>query len=151
MAHSLKHLGSSSGAADVPVLVLGVCADDEEVVGGCDAAVAGSGGEHNDVACVNGHGLAAFTAQDEVGVTFSEAEHLVGGGVIVVEGVDAVAPLRRPSIGSEEPLHCCGAVVAWRYGAAVDEDWQGIVWHPAIGFQVELLGRRDRWSVAFGH
>ena len=72
-AHSLEDFGCGSGAADIPVFVLRVGADDEEVVGSIDAAVACSGGENGDVASVNGDWFATFASEDEVGVTRSEA------------------------------------------------------------------------------
>ena len=50
-----------------------VGADDEEVAGGRDAAVAGAGGEYEDIARVNSDRFAAFSAEDEVGVAGCEA------------------------------------------------------------------------------
>ena len=44
VAHALEDFGSGGGAADVPVFVRWIGADDEEVVGGFDAAVTGAGG-----------------------------------------------------------------------------------------------------------
>jgi hypothetical protein len=87
------------------VLVLRIGADDEEVVGGGDAAVSGAGGEDEDIAGVNCDSLAAFAAEDKIRVTGCEAEYLVCGRVVVVEGVDAVAPLRWPSVSREDALH----------------------------------------------
>lgn len=52
--HLLERLGRGCGAADVPVLVGGVGADDEEVGGGGELAVAGSGGEGYDVSGAEG-------------------------------------------------------------------------------------------------
>ena len=66
------------------------------------------------------------------------------GGVIVVEVVDAVAPLRGPTVGGEEVLHCVCEIVACWEGAAVEEDWQRAVRHPAVGLEVELLRRGCR-------
>ena len=65
VAHAFEDFRGGSGAADVPVFVLGVGADDEEVVGGSDAAVAGAGRENDDIARVDGDMLAAFSAEDE--------------------------------------------------------------------------------------
>ncbi len=108
VAHALEDLRGGGGAADVPVLVGRVGSDDEEVVGGGEAAVASTGREDEDVAGLDGDGFPSFAAEDEIGVAGSEAEDLVRGGVVVVEGVDAVAPLRRPAVGGEEALHLCG-------------------------------------------
>ena len=65
--------GVWSGAADVPVLVGWVGADDEEVGGAGELTVAGAGGEEEDVAGVDGE-LAAgrwailWAAEDEAGL-----------------------------------------------------------------------------------
>ena len=111
MAHALENFGSGGGAADIPVFVLWVGADDEEVCGGLDAAVASAGGEYEDIACVHGDRFAAFSAEDEVGVAGGETQNFVRGGVVVVKVVYAVAPLRRPAVGGEESFHCVGEIV----------------------------------------
>jgi len=150
VAHALKGFRRGGGAADVPVFVLRVGADDEEVVGGSDAAVAGSCREHNYVAGVNGDRFAAFAAENQISVAGGEAQHLVRGGVIVMEIVDSVAPLRRPLVGGEEVLHCfCEIVAGWK-GVAVEEYRQRTVWHPAVGLEVELLRRRRCGIFNFG-
>jgi hypothetical protein len=94
------------------VFVFGVGADDEEVVGGGDAAVAGASGKNEDIAGVNSDSLAAFAAEDKIRVTGCEAEDFVGGRVVVMEGVDAIAPLRWPSVGREDSFHVGGEVGA---------------------------------------
>ena len=73
MAHSLKHFRCGRGATDIPVFVLRIGADDEEVVRCGSAAVASSCGEHNNVAGVDGERFATFAAKDEVGVTGGKA------------------------------------------------------------------------------
>lgn len=52
-----------------------------------------------------------------------EAENLVGGGVVVVEGVDAVAPLRRPAVAFEDLLKVgCWIGVGGVDGGAIEQD-----------------------------
>ena len=121
MAHPLENFGSGGGAADVPVLDFRVGADDEEVGGGIDAAVYGAGGEYDDVACVDSDGLAALSAEDEVGLAGGEAQDFVCGGVVMMEVVDAVAPLWRPAIGGEEALHRVREIGPDRKGVAIEE------------------------------
>ena len=87
------------------MFVLRVGPDDEEVVGGGDAAVAGAGGKNEDVAGVNCDSLAPFAAEDKISVASCEAEDLMCGRVVVVERVDAIAPLGRPSVGRKDALH----------------------------------------------
>src|SRR6266481_3626364 len=103
------------------MFVLRVGADDEEVGGGLDAAVAGARRESDDIAGVDGDRLAAFSAEDEVGVAGGEAQDFVRGGVVVVEVVDAVAPLRGPAVGGEEALHGVGEGVRW-----IGAGWKGV-------------------------
>jgi hypothetical protein len=51
---TLEDLSGRGGAADVPVFSGRIGADDEEVVRGGDAAVAGSGGKYSDITGTNG-------------------------------------------------------------------------------------------------
>src|SRR5437879_10386199 len=125
------------GAADVPVFVLGVGADDQEVGGGLDAAVASAGGEYEDIAGVDGDGFAPFSAEDEVGVAGGESQDFVRGGVVVVKVIDSVAPLWRPAVGSEEALHFVREITACWKGVAVEQDGQRAVGHPPVGFELE--------------
>jgi len=121
------------------VLVLGIGSDDEEVIRGGDAAVAGAGGENEDISGLDGDGLATFAAEDEVGVTTGEAQDLVGGGMIVVEGVDPVAPLRRPSVGGKGALHVSGQVAVGFEHTSIEQNRKRAVGHPAVWLQMNLL------------
>src|SRR3984957_5227770 len=111
VAHALEDLRGGCGGADIPVFVLRVGADDQKVVRCGDAAVAGASWKDGDIARVDGDGLATFSAENEVGMATGKAKDFVCGGVVVVEVVDAVAPLRRPSVSGEEPLHRGGKIV----------------------------------------
>lgn len=71
---------------------------------------------------MDGDGFAAFSAENELSVASGKAQNFVGGGVIVVEVVDAVAPLRRPSVGGEEVLHRGGKVIALWRSVAIEQD-----------------------------
>ena len=145
--------GVGGGAADVPGLVGWVGADDEEVGRGGEAAVAGAGGEDGDVAGADDDlaagGLAGcgvgvgWAAEDEVRGAGGEAEDLVGGGVEVVEVVDAVAPLRGPAVLLEGALHDGGEVGGvWIKRLAVEQYRQrGVVGNPAVAGEVEGFRR----------
>lgn len=140
------------GAADVPVLAGWIGADNEEVGGAGELAVAGAGGKKEDVAGAEGElaaGRQTFpgAAEDEAGFAAGKAEDFVGGGVEVVKGVDAVSPLRRPAIGGEEGLHAGGGVACGWHGGAVEQDGQaGVVGHPAVRMEQDGFGggRGDR-------
>ena len=101
---------------------------------------------------MDGDRLAAFSSEDEISVAGGEAQDFVRGGVVVVEVVDAVAPLRGPAVGGEEMLHGVGEGVRWIWagwkGVTVEEDWQRTVGHPAVGLQVELLRRVNDMAAA---
>jgi hypothetical protein len=144
LAHALEDFGSGCGAADVPVFVGWVSADDEEVIGAFDATVAGAGGEYENIARLDGDRFAAFAAEDEVGVAGAESQDFVRGGVVVVKVVDSVAPLWRPAVGSEEVFHFVREIIVCWKGVAVEQDGQRAVGHPPVGFEVELL-RRGCW------
>jgi hypothetical protein len=142
--HAFENFGGSSATADVPVLVLRVGADDQEVLGGRDAAMAGSSGQNKNIARMNRYRLAAFSTEDQVSMARSEAKHLVRGGVVVMKVIDAIAPLRRPSVHGEEALHFRSEILTDGHDAAIEEDGQRAVWHPAIRFEMKLLRRRHR-------
>jgi hypothetical protein len=59
-AHAIEDLCCGGGAADIPVLAGWIGADDEEIIRGRDAAVAGSGGKYEDVPGASGDDVAVF-------------------------------------------------------------------------------------------
>ena len=72
-----------------------------------------------------------------------DAEDLVGGGVEVVKGVDAVAPLWGPAVRREGLLHGGGEGVGGGAGegGAVEQNGEaGVVGHPAVGLEEEVFG-----------
>ena len=79
MAHAVKGFGGGGAAADVPVFVFRVGADDEEVVGGGDSAVAGSSGEYKDIARLHSEMLATLSAKDQVSMASGESENFMCG------------------------------------------------------------------------
>jgi hypothetical protein len=125
------------------VLAGRVGAYDEEVIGGRDAAVAGSRGKHGDIPGADGDGGSLLPAEHDLGVPCGEAENLVSGGVIVVKVVDAVAPLWGPAVAGEELLHLLSEAGSDGKDLAVEEYGEGVVWHPAIGLEVELIRLRN--------
>jgi len=145
--------GVGGGAADVPGFAGWVGADDEEVGRGGEAAVAGAGGEDGDVAGADddlaagglvGCGVGVgWAAEDEVRGAGGEAEDLVGGGVVVVEVVDAVAPLRGPAVLLEGALHHGSKIRRVRIKRlAVEQHRQrGVVGDPAVAGEVEGFRR----------
>jgi len=84
-------------------------------------------------------GFSAFTAQHQVCVAGREAKNLVRCGVVVVEGVDTVAPLGRPFVRGEDALHFVGEIGARWKSASIQKNGQWAVRHPAVGFEMKLL------------
>ncbi len=92
VGHAVEGVGGGSGAADIPELAGGVGADDEEIGAGAEATVTGAGGESDDVSGAQGEIATAGSgaAECDVGLTGGDTEDLVGGGVEMMKGVDAV-------------------------------------------------------------
>ena len=121
------------------MLIGRIGANDEKVVGCGDAAVAGTGGKDGDVTGTNGNVSPAFATENEIGVAGGKAEDLVRCGMVMVERIDAVAPLRRPAVGCKEPFHYVGKAGRDDDGVSIEKNGQGIVGHPAIWLKMKLL------------
>ena len=121
------------------MLIGRVGADNQEIVTGFKVAVTGSGGEDGYISGLDGDLAPVFSAKHQTGVAGREAEDFMGSGVIVVEIVDAVAPLRRPAVTLEDLLEDgCGIGIAGSDGGAVEQDGETlVVRHPAVAGKVE--------------
>src|SRR5258707_799831 len=95
-------------------------------------------------------GETPYAAEPHPGVAAGDAEHLVGGAVIMMVAVDAVAPGIRPAVLGKHPLAGAGAVAARGQRLAIDDERQcRIVRHDAvIG---EAIGLDCRCSHCLGH
>ncbi|QZO00883.1 hypothetical protein [Chenggangzhangella methanolivorans] len=102
------------GADHVVGLVGRIGADDEEVRAGVDPLVARSGGQDRDVARLQPQRLAGLAAESNLRPAMGDAKRLVAGRMVVVEGIDAVAPEAAPAIGREQRLDRRRAVAAGR-------------------------------------
>lgn len=143
MAHALDGGGVGGGAEEVPLLAEGVGAADEEVRGGGDAAVSGAAGEDGDVAGADGDFTAAreFAAEDELGFAGGEGEDLVRGGVVVMEGVDAVAPGGLPAVAADELFKALCEFALAAEELAIEEDGQAlVVGHPPVFLEEKRFG-----------
>jgi hypothetical protein len=129
-------------AADVPGLLRRICADDEEVGRGLEPTMPCSGGEHNDVASSKGKLVATRTSKNDARAAGCYSENLVGGRVVVVKVVDAVAPLGRPAVSKEGSLELrsgigCGQIES----AVIEQDRKAIVvGDPCIAGELESFG-----------
>src|ERR1035437_93876 len=133
MVHSFDVRVGGCCAADVPVLAGWIGAYDQEIGAAAEVAVAGAGGEHYNIACLYRKLMAVFAAEDEAGVGGGGSQNFVCRGVVVMEVVNPIAPLRRPAVAGEGGLeyrrrvHACD-----NEGVPIDEDGKGVVvGHPA--------------------
>ncbi len=62
----------------------------------------GTGRQRKHIASPDLELAAALATQHQPGMATSEAEHFVRGGMVVVKGVYAVAPLCRPAVRPEQ-------------------------------------------------
>ena len=100
--------------------------------------------QHHDVSSSNRHFAAVRAAKHQPGAAPCEAENLVGSRVIVMEVVDAVAPLWRPAILLELRFHPRRKLL-WRSlrHRSINQNRQiRIVGHPPIAFQPKSLWLR---------
>jgi len=109
--HSFAGLPSGCLAADIPVLIRWIGADQQEIVIGSDLAVTGAGRQDRDVAGLD-HDLTALgSAEHQPGVTCDDAKDLMGGRVrtdtaptLIMLTVTTMAKLRRSSM-EIAPVH----------------------------------------------
>ena len=106
------HLRGRRAAAQIGALVRRIGADDEKIARRLEAEMAGAGRQQGDVPRRDRDLVAARAAEHETRLSRGEAQHLVRVGVIVVKGIDAVAPLRRPAVAPEQILECRRRIAA---------------------------------------
>ena len=136
MLHSLGCFMGRGLAANVPALARGISADHEKVVAGLDEAMSGSSRQKRHVACFDDKFAAVRTAEHEARAPGGESQRLVRGRMVVMEAVDAVAPLRRPSVPPEEGFEQGGGIaIAGGLDCALVEQRRKtrIVWDPPFG------------------
>ena len=136
------HLLGRRAAAQVGALVRRIGADNEEVARRLAAEMAGAGRQQDDIPRRDGDLVAARAAEHETRTAGGEAQHLVRVGVIVVKGVDPVAPLGRPAVAPEQILECrCRIAPRNGHGLAIEQHRQAwIVRHPAVGGELQDFG-----------
>jgi hypothetical protein len=75
------------------------------------------------------------SAQHQPRRTGRKPEHLVCGGMIVVEGINAISPLRRPASALEERLEgrsCLSATFRCKHAPIQQDGKNRIVRHPVV-------------------
>lgn len=104
--------------------------------------MAGSSREEGDVSSAEGDFVTVFAAEHEACVTGGEAEDFMGGGVVVMEIVDAVTPLGRPAVASEKLFEEGSRIgLGGVQDGAVEEDGEPfVVGHPAVAGEMEAFG-----------
>jgi hypothetical protein len=87
-------------------------AHDDEIVRRAEVAVRGPGWEQDDIASVKGQLLAGRATEDHRHVPAPDAQYLMGGAVVVVEGEDAVLPGALPAMVDKAPFDDVCAIPA---------------------------------------
>lgn len=128
-------------AADVPRLPVRIGADDLKVAASLYAPVTGAHGEHQRVARVKLNHASAGAAQLQRCATGEDPENLMGGRMVVVVAVDAIAPVGQPAMPFEDLLEPARRSLTAIFDcAAVNDDRQpGMVRHPAVPLKMEAL------------
>src|SRR6202042_149238 len=98
MRHALTGFMCRGLAAYVAVLVRWIGANLQKVVAGFDPAMSGSSRQDRHVACFDDHLASVRTAEHEARAAAGKSQHLVRGRMAVTKVIDAVPPLRRPSV-----------------------------------------------------
>jgi hypothetical protein len=152
MAHALESSGIGCGAADVELLARRIGADDQEIRRGGETAMTRAGRQEDDVACADEDLASAFAAEEKTRRASDKAEDFVSGGVIVVEVIDTVAPLRWPPVTFEERFAGGGGIGAAAVEhTAVEQNREAfVVRNPEVTREAESL-RAELSSGRFLH
>src|ERR1700730_14853247 len=89
-------------------------------------------------------------AQHQRGRTASKPEHLMGGRMIVMEGINAISPLRRPAGALEERLERRGgffATVRCNHSPVQQDRKNRVVWNPVVRGQEKGFRCHGRSSI----
>ncbi len=117
----LQNSGRGCLAAKVRVLSGRIATDHQQISARLETAMPGSGREHSDVACGNRHFSTRWSAEQQARPARSESQHLMRGGMVMMKGINPIAPLRRPAVFLEETFQCLrGLFIAFiGHGGAV--------------------------------
>ena len=89
-------------AADVEALARRIGADHQKALAGLDPAMSDAGRQNDRVARYDARLAPVRPAQHEVRPAGGEPQRFVRRRIVVMEGIDTVAPLRRPSVLLED-------------------------------------------------
>jgi hypothetical protein len=105
--------------------------------------MSGSNRQHGNVARLDDRLAPIRTSQDEARPAGGKSENLMSGRMIVMKVVDAVAPLRRPSVAREDGLEERSWIVAGDLDRVLVEEHRKarIVRDPAVPPKNEILRR----------
>jgi hypothetical protein len=90
------------------------------------------------------------SAQHQPRRTGRKPEYLVCSGMIVMEGINAISPLRRPASALEERLEgrSCYSAASGRNHPPIQEDGKNwIVWHPVVRVKEKGFRLHGRFSI----
>ena len=104
MGHSLSHGGGRCPSADIPILVGRIGSDNEKVGCAVQTTMAGARRKDRNIPGSDIDFTTSGSAQHESRRTGGKPEHLMRGRMIVMIGINAISPLRRPSVALEKRL-----------------------------------------------
>ena len=94
----------------MPILAWRIRADGEEIGRTVSFTMPAAGGKHDHIPRIYGGLPSAFATEDKACGSGGESEDLVHIGMVMMESVDVIAPLRGPSVAGERPLKDGGRV-----------------------------------------
>ncbi len=79
-------------------------ANDDEIVRCAEVAVGGAGWEQHDIPGFERHFVTGRSAEDHRNAAATDAQHFMGGAVVVVERENAVLPGSLPAVVDKPPF-----------------------------------------------
>jgi hypothetical protein len=130
-------------AANIPMLVGRVGTDDKEIPACLYFAMPSTGRQDDNITGLDFESVSILAAQHQLGVPACKAEHFMRRRMVMVKIVNAVAPLRRPTITLELRFEECSRVAALNCdGVPIEQDRQVfIVGHPTVAGKLDHNGR----------
>ena len=145
MRHALAGFMCRGLTAYVKALARRIGADHQKIVAPLDQAMSGSNRQDRHVACFDARLASVRTPEHKARAAAGKSQDLVRGRMVVMKVIDAVPPLRRPSVSPEDGFEQGSGIVADNSDRALVEEHgkTRIVRDPPVPLKSKAL-RRDR-------
>jgi hypothetical protein len=120
--HALLRFRRRGLAANVPMLIRRIGADDQKVVARVEPAMPGSNWQNSNVARFHDYLAPIWTSKHEARAAGSKSQNLMRRRMVVMDVVNAVAPLRRPSVASEGGFEQRSGIIAGDHDRVLVEE-----------------------------